>query len=142
MMKALKIVVLAAGLLPLIHGCATPISAERLANADYGPPPPANYKEQVENRIKRNLLDPTSPLFEMGEPSKGYTRESPMFNTSEMFGWKVCGTVNAKNRFGGYVGRVPFFALFRHDNLMYVMTGEADEPYSMKNAAINSACSR
>ena len=34
--------------------------------------------------------------------------------------WVVCGTVNAKNRFGGYVGARPFYAAFRDGQLLTV----------------------
>jgi hypothetical protein len=34
------------------------------------------------------------------------------------YGWAVCGTVNAKNRYGGYVGAQPFFVLIRDNQVV------------------------
>lgn len=121
------------------------ISPERIASADYGPPPPDNYREIVETTIARQLIDPRSAIFEIGEPTKGYTKEGAMFGTHEAFGWRVCGLVNSKNRFGGYVGSVPFFTLFRANQIDTLIIGKiTDNQYGINitNSSINEACSR
>lgn len=51
--------------------------------------------------IKSSLIDPTSAQFEVA-PSKTVIGNDGRKTTL------VCGTYNAKNRFGGYVGRVSF----------------------------------
>ena len=51
--------------------------------------------------IKSSLIDPTSAQFEVA-PSK------TVIGTDGRKTTLVCGTYNAKNRFGGYVGRVSF----------------------------------
>lgn len=51
--------------------------------------------------IRASLIDPSSAQFEVAQPRSGMTEggaKTPL----------VCGTYNAKNRFGGYVGRVYF----------------------------------
>jgi len=129
----------------LLGGCANSISKERLATADYGPPPPAGYQEMIKARFAGILIDPTSPLYEFEQPAKGYTKKSSMFNTSENFGWRVCGTVNSKNRFGGYAGRVPFFVLFRHGQIVATLVGNSSaggNTLDLQNAAIIGACRR
>lgn len=144
-MKTLKLLP-ALILMMLIGACATQISQEKLKSADYGPPPPDNYQEIIRNHFAKTLIDPTSPIYEFGTPRKGYTREAPLFNTHESFGWVVCGTLNSKNRFGGYVGSVPFFVLFHGDNIIEYNNGEVTDggPYniSILNANIKNVCSR
>jgi hypothetical protein len=99
----------------------------------------------IRAEFDRELIDPSSPLYEFGEPIKGYTMASPIFGTEQTFGWQVCGTVNGKNRFGGYVGRVPFFVLFRDGAIVTRIVGEIpDNEYgiSVKNTGISQACAR
>lgn len=127
--------------LTFITACATPVSPERVASADYGPPPPANYEEIIKERFSRILIDPTSPLYEIEKPHRGYTLKSPSYGTSERFGWVVCGTVNSKNRMGGYSGRLPFFTLFQGGQLVTFIPGESDSR-SVINSDIERSCSR
>jgi hypothetical protein len=127
----------------LNQACATQIPQERIANADYGPPPSAGYEEKIKEKFNQILIDPTSPIYNFGKPTKGYTRKSPLLNTQENFGWKVCGTVNSKNRFGGYAGRIPFFALFYQDRIVAFLYGEIDDKgLSIMNNGIKKACMR
>ena len=137
--------VLLLGALLLIQSCATPISQERITSADYGAAPSDNYEAIIKERVSRRLIDPTSPIYEFDKPRKGFTRHSPMFHTQENFGWRVCGTVNSKNRFGGYVSRVPFFALFRGDRIVELMIGKiTDNEYGINllNSNIETVCNR
>lgn len=135
----------AAVILMALQGCATQISEEKLRNADYGPVPPENYKELVAARIKPSLIDPMSAVFELSTPRKGYTKRSPAMGTDENFGWQVCGTVNAKNRFGGYAGAVPLFVLFHNGKIVEAILGEPTPPppnVSFTNSNIETACNR
>ncbi len=128
-----------------LAGCATDIPAEVLANADYGPPPPENYQEMVKAEISQRLIDPTSGIFEISEPREGYTKASSLWGTEQAFGWRVCGTVNSKNRFGGYVGRVPFFALFEDEKITQLLLGKITtnrHGFNALNPAILNACER
>lgn len=61
--------------------------------------------ENAKNAVKMGLLDPYSAQFEsvavgMLDKSVQPSKDNPLR--------VVCGFVNAKNRFGGYVGRQPF----------------------------------
>ncbi len=128
-----------------LAGCATPVTQTQIANADYGTPPPKNYEVLAKTAISRDLIDPTSPIFEIGKPSKGYFHTSPVFGTYEMFGWKVCGSVNSKNRFGGYVGAVPFIVLFKDGAVAQKVVGESADHrdgFSIVNPRIREACAR
>lgn len=77
-----------------LTGCALGGNVIPLSTAleRYGPLP-ADYQLYVMNCIERKLIDPESATFEFFTPEP---REK---------GWGGEVYVNAKNRFGGYVGR-------------------------------------
>lgn len=103
-------------LIPLvIAGCATAPTPEQLAAADYGPRPD-NYEDLIKAHYSKVLFDPYSAVFEMYPPLKGWLAGQP--GGSPWFGWIVCGTVNAKNRMGGYVGAQPFFAAIKYGQVV------------------------
>lgn len=112
-------VVLALGL----ASCGTPPTAEQLRNADHGAPPGPGHQQVIKEWYAERLIDPTSPLYTFGTPVRGYTQENPIYGSKLEFGWIVCGTVNAKNRMGGYAGRETFFTLFKNDELRFIYTG-------------------
>lgn len=125
----------------MLTGCVTPPSLDVAANAYYGPPPPASYKQQIQDTINADLIDPTSPLYTFDKPMRGYV----MVNRSTPhYGWLVCGTVNSKNRMGGYTGKVRYYGFFREGELIAVKTGEiptGQYGISFVNTLINAACS-
>jgi len=108
-----------------LAACATAPTPEQLAHADYGPRPTENHQEIIKEWFAERLIDPTSPLYSFRNPVQGYTKDSPLYGTQLQFGWIVCGTVNAKNRLGGYVGREPFFTLFKDGRMVFVYDGPA-----------------
>lgn len=93
-------------------GCAVRLTPEQIASADYGPKP-ENYQDIVKSLLTKSLFDPESARYEFQELRKGYMQGDP-----PKFGWAVCGTVNAKNRFGGYVGRQAYFVLIYHGTIV------------------------
>lgn len=125
-----------------LSACATSISQERLAKADYGPAPSKNYQETIKKHFAKTLIDPTSPLYTFKEPKKGYTKRSPMFKTNEDFGWVVCGTINSKNRMGGYTGKAPFFTLMKGNTISQSFIGDPLGDNFIINNGITDACNR
>jgi len=117
--------ILLAGLSFCLAACATGPTAAQMATADYGPPPPENHQQAIKDWFAERLIDPTSPLYSFRNPVQGYTKDSPLYGTQLQFGWIVCGAVNAKNRLGGYVGREPFFTLFKDGNMVFIHDGPA-----------------
>lgn len=113
------------GLMFCLAACATAPTAAQLANADYGPPPPENHQQLIKDWFAERLIDPTSPLYTFRNPTQGYTQENAFYGTQLQFGWIVCGAVNAKNRLGGYVGREPFFTLFKDGSMVFIHDGAA-----------------
>lgn len=120
--------------------CATPISAEKAANADYGPAPTKGYQEAIKSYFARNLIDPTSPLYEFEKPKQGYFKNSPLFETKESFGWLVCGRLNSKNRFGGYTGSAPFVVLMKGNTVTQKLVGNPDD--TIINGYIHGTCGK
>ena len=100
-----------------LSGCvAMAPNAEELNKADYGKEPdPAFYRPFIEKALKADLFDPFSAVVEIGEKhEKGWCRiQEPMFQVRFIYGWRVCARVNAKNRFGGYVGWHGYSFFFR-----------------------------
>jgi hypothetical protein len=100
----------------LLSACATPVSPEQIASADYGKLP-SNYQHAIIGYMQVILFDPYSAHYRVfGDPVKGYayvsgTREPPVF------GYLVTVGINAKNGRGAYVGEKPYIFLFHNDQL-------------------------
>jgi hypothetical protein len=78
-------------------------------------PPPADYETQIRDYFRSSLFDPYSAVYETRKPVRGWGRADD--GVMRVF-WAVCGTVNAKNRFGGYVGQRPFLAMFNQARII------------------------
>jgi hypothetical protein len=105
------VLVLALGLLGA--GCLSRPSAQQIATADYGPFP-RNYEEIIRARLNATLFDPESARIEF---DKGPTRAWNALGGT-LYGYAVCGWVNAKNRFGGYTGRHRSYWLIRDNRIV------------------------
>jgi len=92
----------------ILTACAIRPTPEQMASADYGSYPD-NYEDIIRNHYSKTLFDPYSAVYTFGRPQRAWNGLG-----GTIFGWAVCGTINAKNRFGGYVGAKPFFALIRY----------------------------
>jgi hypothetical protein len=104
-----------------LTGCAAihkPTDYEA-AKADYGSYP-KNYEFIVRDYFSRVLFDPESAQYrDWRGPSQGY-----VYDISGCFyGYRVCVLVNAKNRFGGYVGTVPYFFVVHNGGITKVEGG-------------------
>jgi len=81
-----------------LAGCAGRPNVEQLSQFDYGPNPIERTK--VEEIVRASLIDPYSAHIQIlsefrGARGNGFGWE---------YGWGCIIIVNAKNRFGGYVG--------------------------------------
>jgi len=79
------------------------------------PPEPATHPDWADARdkglsgITSTLFDPTSVVVNWSSGfSWGFTK--PIIG-KRTHGWVACGTINAKNRMGGYVGARPFWIM-------------------------------
>jgi hypothetical protein len=76
-----------------------------LAQADR-PPDYAAGVAMVENAIKATLKDPDSAKFTWAAGfTDGVYKRVQGFRSTQYDGWLICGTVNAKNGYGGYSGQ-------------------------------------
>lgn len=85
--------------LALLSGCASnmPVFEEQ----DFGTLP-SDYKEQIREEFDSTveLFDPYSAHFTYGAPRRYRCRAS--------YGWAVVLKVNAKNRYGAYIGNTNY----------------------------------
>ncbi len=86
--------------------------------SDHGPPPSENYRAEIRERMGQSLKDPDSARYEIGQPRRREFRRG-WFRTT-FYGWGVPFTCNAKNSFGGYVGRQSYIAVFRDGRLVLI----------------------
>jgi hypothetical protein len=105
----------------LLLGCATAMdfrpNPQDRADSNFGPYPD-NYKEITKEYLSRNLFDPYSAVYTFNAPLKVRMAGGP-----SPFGWAVCGTINAKNRLGGYVGAGDYLVKIRDGVVVYDMSG-------------------
>ncbi|ELY4307188.1 hypothetical protein SMZ82_002439 [Cronobacter malonaticus] len=94
-----------------------------LETADVGSKP-NNYKKIVEDAIRNELKDPESARFsDMTPPKKEVMVEQGNF----VYGYSLCVNVNAKNSYGGYVGKQLYWVFMRNNNVLRITN--TTEPY-------------
>ena len=94
-----------------------------LETADVGSKP-NNYKKIVEDAIRNELKDPESARFsDMTHPKKEVMVEQGNF----VYGYSLCVNVNAKNSYGGYVGKQLYWVFMRNNNVLRITN--TTEPY-------------
>lgn len=93
-----------------------------LETADVGARP-KDYKSLVESAIRGDLKDPDSAkFFDFTEPRKEVMVEQNNF----VYGYSTCVYVNAKNSYGGYVGKQLYWAFIRNNQVLRIKnTSEA-----------------
>lgn len=104
----------------LIMGCATTtkLTPEQEATADYGQYP-TNYEQIVKDYFSRSLFDPYSAHYRIGTPYKGYSNKAPIMGGGvDQFGYLIDVGINAKNRYGGYVGEEQYRLLIRNGQVI------------------------
>ena len=80
-----------------LSGCASggQPTAEQLANNTFAECP-SDYEQMIKQRLSANLIAPSSVMFRFSRPEK--------YVHSGQYGHVVSVGLNAKNRFGGYIG--------------------------------------
>lgn len=99
--------------------CAAPLLAkEQKADHVYGPEPDwPSFRQRAEAGIVGRLIDPESARISwMTGIRKGGFK--PLLQRS-VYGYVACGTVNAKNRMGGYVGAQTFIVVIDYDRVLH-----------------------
>jgi hypothetical protein len=104
---------------------------------DYGPAPDrATGIALVEQAVRSTLKDPDSAKFTW--PNGFVSGWYHPFMDHKYVGWITCGTVNAKNSYGGYVGSAAVVGVI-HDG--QVVKVDIDDPSSM-NQMIADGCAK
>jgi hypothetical protein len=119
-----------------LSGCAAPITDAQMANADFGPYP-KNYQAIIKRDLAPSLIDPTAPLYTFGKPEKLGRAGNP-----PLFGWRVCGTLNSKNRMGGYGGPSQYYVLIRDGHVADDLIGDSTDDNPITNGMVDGLCGR
>jgi hypothetical protein len=104
---------------------STTTAAAPSQQPDIGPQPSWDEAVQLGNQaILSRLIDPDSARVSWPYVFVDGTLKALFGHTRA--GWYTCGTVNAKNRMGGYTGAVPFLILIHDGKVQSLDIGEAD----------------
>jgi hypothetical protein len=120
---------LVVGVALALTACAAPPTAREMALASnvQGPASEEIAHRAVIEYFSHELKDPESARYSFLSPVNGVMVMSPLLGGSRAVGWFICGTVNAKNSFGGYTGESTFFAYFDPTNSSVVKDGAIDD---------------
>ena len=101
----------------VFSSCAVIPTQEEMSKAYYGPYP-TNYKFLIKDYMELILFDNQSAVYRFGIPYKGYA-QGWMGHPEAEFGWVIETLINAKNRFGGYVGFNKFYFVIRDGQIIH-----------------------
>lgn len=107
-----------------LGGCASPPTPEDWNAARAAPKPTSEDSAQkaVVTYFAGVLKDPDSAKYRFMPVVNGIARMGSL----TMKGWFMCGTINAKNSFGGYTGAEPFLAYFEPSTTDQISQGTVD----------------
>jgi hypothetical protein len=119
----------------LLSSCETTITPAEIAAADYGPPPDADYQQQIKNYALGVLKDPMTTEYIFSQPTKGgVVKDAPIAGGKPHFYWEVDVKINGKNSYGAYIGFQQYTFWFHNgklklgqgpDGLAFGPTGES-----------------
>ena len=97
---------------------ARPVAAQTASEHLYGPAPPwEEFRRLAEADIRAQLIDPESARFTWA--GSYYRGELKVLLGARTQGYVGCGTVNSRNRMGGYVGATPFAIVIDYGRVLY-----------------------
>jgi len=104
------------GIVALLTGClASAPTKEDFLSADYGQPMEQAQCELLAVQVIDSILiDPSSAQYSFTKCQTGGMGSVPVMGLEKEFGYIMDVIVNAKNRFGGYVGRKNYGFLFKN----------------------------
>ncbi len=111
----------------MISGCVTMPSQEEISKLDFGTPITIDYEKSIKNYFEKALFDPYSAKYEFEPPQQYWYKPSafaggPWFSRGPLYaGYLVIALVNAKNRFGAYIGMQKYGFLFKNNELIRVI---------------------
>ena len=97
----------------VLAGCASAPTQSQFESADFGVQP-IEYEKTIKTYYESRLKDPFSAQYKFThKPKKFYINDLKR----NIFGWKVCATINAKNSYGGYIGWKTEMFMFRGEKI-------------------------
>lgn len=96
-------------------------------------------RRAAERGVKSRLIDPQSAVIEMPYDFI-YGSWSPAFTGTRFEGFMTCGTVNAKNRMGGYTGSTYFISVI--DEAGFEKYTDMDSSTSEYLRPVDNACAQ
>ncbi|WP_205664896.1 SHOCT domain-containing protein [Tsuneonella suprasediminis] len=96
-------------------------------------------RRAAEKGVKLRLIDPQSAIIDMPYDFI-YGSWSPAFTGTRFEGFMTCGTVNAKNRMGGYTGSTFFISVI--DEAGFEKYTDMDSSASKYIRPVDNACSQ
>lgn len=98
----------------LLSGCGlkkpNPV---QMSDAYYGEIPQST-EEAVRAFMEEKLFDPYSAVIKCGVPQKSWVNHMGKF----YYGWNIICSINAKNRYGAYVGVEKYHYLFQGEKIL------------------------
>jgi hypothetical protein len=88
-------------------------------------PNPVTAIPMIEAAIRDQLKDPASAQFAW--PNGFVWGSYRPFAGRRMYGWITCGTVNARNGYGGYAGRTAAMAIWRYNTVRAAYVDRTNE---------------
>ncbi|NGZ04083.1 MAG: hypothetical protein CV090_13655 [Nitrospira sp. WS238] len=115
-------------LLFLTVGCATPVTPEEIAGADYGTVPVSPiYQNAIKHFMQPFLFEPSTAHFRfLGEPKKGYAYLTGRTKPPE-FGYLVHVGIKAKNLMGKYMGEDSYRFFIKNETLYLLSKSDKAE---------------
>src|SRR5687768_1358227 len=110
-----KLIFLFIPMLFLIVGCVTVPTRDELANLDYDPTP-QHYQATIKGYFDNILFDPYSAYYGVTPPVTFWYKAGGHLHA----GYLVLVEVNAKNRFGGYVGKKRYGIVLKNEQIIKV----------------------
>jgi len=107
-----------------LSACATAPTHEEISRIGYGEPLAVDYHRVINDYFNETLFDPYSAKIDIGTPDTGSIRTSLIEGREVIAGYFVPVKVNAKNRYGAYVGNKDYLFIFRNDQLVKILNPE------------------
>ena len=102
-------------ILPLLLICAGCVSfPQRSPTPEELGPRPADYEAKIKALVLGSLRDPESARFQFEELHPGWTTTK----SGPTGCWMIKVWVNAKNGFGGYAGKQPYWFVLKSDKII------------------------
>lgn len=94
----------------LLTACAVTPNPTELSQVQQAAMPSVKAAQaDVKNYFDNRLIDPESARYQFRPLKRGFSDLAIGRRSAGVF---MCGTVNSKNRLGGYTGQTPFIAYF------------------------------